>query len=146
MSDPTLADLQAVPIAAWRGAMGAGGGEDAFEAALAAGLIWEEPPTDDSGEWGWGLTPKGTRYLAALAELSEGLIERQRSMLEHALGNGHRNHYVCDIGTNAPHVGWVAMVKLGIAERGRNINDDSCSVFRATDLGSAVVLYLERAR
>lgn len=77
---PTLADLQAVPLAAWKGLLfcDAPTGNE-WSAARERGLVWcgTDPAEPDARP-----TTKGARYLAALRALVGGLTGKQRSALK----------------------------------------------------------------
>lgn len=76
----TLADLQAVPIAAWRGVVQlAGATRSDWRAAASIGLV--ESKTPPGGRPRMLVSERGTRYLAALRALVDGLASEQSRVL-----------------------------------------------------------------
>lgn len=132
---PTLAELQAVPLAAWRAAIepvrawvdwdtgdwGAGcdaGLVEAYAVGPGDGIGDHQPPVSVR------VTPTGDRYLAALWTVVDGLTERMRSALR-----GGYDSLTTNVRT------------AGALQRRRLWASGTADI---TDLGRAAVLLLER--
>ena len=96
----------------------------------------------------WCSEDLAAHLLVHLDIVARGLTAHQRAMTTHALAldaGGHRNYYVCENDfTTLGHREWTALVSAGLAERGRNINENRDAVFRVSEPWGRVVA--ERAR
>lgn len=82
MDSPSVAELQAVPLAAWRGAvLLADASLDEWHAAVAAQLSTSKFPGGLARPGVRVISPTGTRYLAALRALVDGLDAEQARVL-----------------------------------------------------------------
>lgn len=137
---PTLADLQAVPLAAWRGAiLLADASLDDWRAAVAAQLSTSKFPGGLARLGVRVVSPTGTRYLAALRALVDGL----RSIEVECLA-GHTNAAATD-GMRFDMF-TASMLKSGVVQRAAetrdvHLNNDCWTII--TDLGRAALLLME---